>query len=244
MQPLKYYITESTVGKCFMGRTIVNNNYNDSDFIKEMCITDPEITDESVKKIMKSFMKTAKRILSEGNSITISKFLRISPIIKGSFENVNDTFNQDKNYVGIACTPLQNFVQSFQSDVNVEKISRPANMPQIFAVENNKNKDNSLTLRYANRISGTNFVTGNHKFKGIKIIDAEKVENNIIIDNTMIDVLNLKKNELYFSFDRDFTPPVWMTDNHGIFIQMIYESIDNLSYKESDMFYLFWSDMK
>src|SRR4030042_513996 len=93
MLPLKYYITENPLGYGFMAKTIVNNNYNVDDFVGQICQVDSSLDVNKVKAVMKALVKASEKVLSEGNSITVSEILRITPVIKGAFDGINDGFN-------------------------------------------------------------------------------------------------------------------------------------------------------
>src|SRR4030042_1573465 len=192
MLPLKYYITENPLGIGFMAKTIVNNNYNVDDFVGQICQIDSSLDVNNVKAVLKALTKASEKVLSEGNSITVSEFLRITPVIKGSFESIDSGFNPKNNYIGINCTVLPTFINEFQNKVSVEKTNKPANMPQVLLINNNKDKENAIRLRYANRILGINFTYSNYKLKGIKIINPEDKTKTIMLDEQSVAIFENK----------------------------------------------------
>jgi hypothetical protein len=96
----------------------------------------------------------------------------------------------------------------------------------------------------ANRIFGINFDLSGYKLKGIKIIDANKPENNLLVEENSMEILKRKSKELFFNFTRDFMPPIWMEENLEIFIQLRFESLEGTTSTESDMFESVWSNAK
>jgi len=244
MEPLKYYITESPLSNGFMAKTIVNNTFDESDFINRMCINESTLDRDVVKKVMRTLISTAGEVLAEGNSISISEFLRITPVVKGHFDSISGGFDSSRNYVGVTCTVLQTFVKDFQKLVSVEKTEKPSNMPQILYIENNKTKDNIMRLPYANRIFGINMELGGYNLGGIKLMDSSNIANSTTITGDYMEILKHSSKELYFNFSRDFTPPDWLTDNLEIYVQLRFESTEGSASKESDMFESSWISAK
>jgi hypothetical protein len=226
-----------------MAKTILNNNFDEDDFVNRMCINDPSLDKDQVNKFLRVLKSTTADILSEGNSISLSEFVRFSPVVKGTFDGISDGYDASRNYVGLSCTVLQSFVNDFQKLVSVEKTDKPSNMPQILFIENNKSKSNILMLKYANKIFGINFDMGGYKLKGIKIIDSSKTENVALIEEGSIEILKHKGKELFFNF-RDYAPSDWLTENLSIFVQLRFESVEGKTSMESDMFESVWSSAK
>lgn len=171
MKGLGYYLQQNQLAKGFIARTVLTNTYSDEEFIEAMCKKDTAKSANEIKEILKLLIETADELLAGGNSIVIPNFLKISPVVKGTFQSVDESFDPSKHWVGINCTVSNVFIDDFQKEVKVEKVNKPSNWPEITMISDNKTKQNVIQKDYANQISGENLVVAGYDLEGINITD-------------------------------------------------------------------------
>lgn len=242
MQSLGYYLSESYIKEgIFTAKTVLKNTLSQKDFLKEMTIENKSFSENDYKDMMKTMVTVMVNQMAKGYSVNISKIMKISPSIRGSFNNISDNFNPGKHCVGINCTVSNSLISDFQKMVSPIKHDKPVNKPDIFTIEDTKRLENHVNLQYGCTIIGDNLLKQDVSLEGIEITDLNNHSNVEFISIDYLNIMKHTKKMIMFTFMRSYSPVNWLVNNTDISIKLRFKSKNNLT-NDSHFFETVWVD--
>ncbi|HNB99391.1 MAG TPA: DNA-binding domain-containing protein, partial [Leptospiraceae bacterium] len=88
-----------------------------------------------VKAVLENLERVCIENLSQGRSVNLG-FCTIRPQVKGSFQNLEDSFSQEKNWIEVSIAPNPNFLKKITQDAKLQRVSLSKTLPLLFSLEN------------------------------------------------------------------------------------------------------------
>lgn len=188
-------------------------------------------------------------VMSEGNSISISKILKFVPVVKGSFDNDKDGYQQGRNYIDIKATVSKPFVKKIEGKLEVNKIARPNVRAKIKNIVNTRTRENELCKHFSNTISGNFFIFFGYEFKGIEVRNCINPDESFFIEKENLNYPEFTNVGFSFVILYSLELPAWLTDGLEIFFNLVYsktstvESTDKGKDYSSEDFKTRWKEL-
>lgn len=228
-----YYIAESPIHKSFFGRLKSNGSVDSKEFISLMKLLNPELDHNNIEEYLKAQIRTIEYILSDGKSIYITDFLKVTPVMKGSFETTDEHFNDKKHSIKFNCNLSKEFVDKLRKKLTIERIERPINSPDIHMIRDLESNENCIRLEEATRFVGNNFLLNDCSLSGIELHNSDNPGEMLFIKRSELVINRHTDKELLFTFRRNFMPPAWLTERQAISVKLIYKEEERHIEKES-----------
>ncbi len=223
-----------------IARTKIRKTFDEKEFIDYLMILDPSKKDYEIKNMIKLILRGTRDIITDGNAISITDLFRISPTIKGSFDNKDSGTDLSGHKLGINFTVSKKFLDDLKKSVNVEQTATPRITPEIKFIRDNVTKENCLRKGSANRIRGSYLSMTNCEFVGLSISLKANEEKTCVIDKSGLEIISFSSRVLLFNFTKTFTAPDWLTENSEILLKLRYSPV-NGSFTESNVFSTKWA---
>lgn len=220
---LYYYNVKSPIQDSFFGRLKINGTIDRDDFIKMMKLLNPQLETNDIELHLGALITTAQYILAEGKAISISDFIRLAPVLKGSFASSDEHFNDKKHSIKISCQVNKTFLNNIRKNITIERIERPVNSPDIHMIRDLESNENCIRLEEATRFVGNNFQLNDCTLSGLELHNSENPGEMLFIKSSDLVINRHTDKELLFTFRRSFMPPAWLTERQAISVKLIYK---------------------
>jgi len=222
---LKFFLLQNPkAGGKYMPNTKHSGKYSLKGFLEYVSKRNRDIPINTFRDVFQAMTDSVKEILSDGSTITIPGFIRISAAVKGEFGSYDESFDKKKHGIGINCTVLPDFTAKVGDGIKIKKIPVPGRYPLIERVFEYETKRNALHRDYANRISGNYFRQKCYRFTGMDIICISGMEKTLHLEKDDINIIKQGGKEILFTFKRNFAFPDWLANETGIFISLIFKN--------------------
>lgn len=233
MGTISYYLMESKVNNSYYGRIKSRQSVDRDEFIEALHHLSPELDIKQSELYLKGIFSTMNHLLSEGKSINISGYLKISTIMKGSFNSPDEHFNSKNHSIAVNFTPAQSLLTELRKSVTLERVERPVKAPDIAMIRDRAGDENCLRLEEANRITGSNLMPKECTLAGIELSDGEKDEGRVFVTLKELIICSHTGKEIIFTFRHSFAPPAWLEPGRAISVKLRYAEDKEGIYRES-----------
>lgn len=220
---VNYFTVRSPIQDSFFGRLKINGTVDEREFIKTMKMLNPHLDANTIEAPLMAVSSTVKYILSQGKSIAIPGLIRLTPVMKGSFESPDEHFNDKKHSIKVNCRIHKEFLESFRKSITIERIERPINSPDIHMIKDLESNENCIRLEEATRFVGNNFLLTDCTLSGIELNNLDNPGEMLFIKKEEMVINRHTDKELVFTFRRNFMPPAWLTERQAISVKLIYK---------------------
>lgn len=219
---LKYTLIQNYLQNdgSFYGRLVIGSTYTREQIVARMLSKGTSLTSNEVKGVLDLLQETISEVIKDGHAINLDNFMRITPTLKGSFENSSEGFNSSKHTIALRTRMDREFINSMVRNLTVEKVDRSMKQPFIDILEDTRHNEPVLVMRGANRITGANL--NKYKLISLEIINSIKKTEKLEIPVSELDTPTFSNKELVFIIMSDQTPPAWLKQNTGINIKLNY----------------------
>lgn len=245
---VKYELVENKMGtgeKKYYARTYVNGTYDLAMLVDRMEAKGNNSAAEC-HGFFKDLSDSAREILSEGNSINIPRLIKISPVVKGTFDSLDDGYQEGIHHLDINATIAKGFIKKVENKIVVSKIVRSTDKAEVTVIENTRTGENELCKHFINNVMGKFFIFPGYKFSGIEIYNFSNYDERFFIDLENLSLTNFSYSGFSFTILYSLELPAWLVDGLDIFFTLHYETEDEDKKKlpyDSEGFKTRWKEL-
>lgn len=226
---IKYEVVKNMLGGevNYHARSYPTGIYTKTKFIERM-VSKGTYNHSEYEGILREITQTAVEVLGEGRAISISKVLKLTPVIKGGFDDADDGYQEGRNYIDVKASISKPFVKKVQDKVEVNKIAKPDIRAKVKSLEHSKTKQNELGKHFINTLKGNFFIFTGFEFKGLELRNCLNPEEKVLIKEEELNYPEFTNVGFAFTIIYNLELPAWLTDGLDIFMRLVYKAEDDI----------------
>lgn len=206
---VKYSLDDNRLknGKGYIPKTVLGKKYTKQELIARMSSANNGSTTGQYEGFFRDLESTLGQIIQEGGSAMIGDFVRIKPVVKGSFERLAEPFNPRKHRIDVVATVTRAFVRDTTSEMTAERVeARHREVADLRAV-NSALGTNILCPYYVNTILGSTLIPKGCILKGFTLSPLNRELSPFFIAEESIKISQERPKEILFCFSRHLNIP-------------------------------------
>jgi hypothetical protein len=118
----------------YLPKTLLEGSLLFEQFIKALAYGSTATTAD-VKAVLENIERVCIENLSQGRSVNLG-FCTIRPQVKGSFQNPDDSFTAEKNWVEVSMIPNPAFQKKVTLEAKLQRVAQNKTLPLLVTLEN------------------------------------------------------------------------------------------------------------
>lgn len=224
MSGLKYILNNNNLGgkKNYLPQTILSLKCNKKDVIRRLSLANNGFTMGQYEHFFRDLESVAAEIIREGGSLMIGDFIRIKPVIKGSFDNLEEPFSLNKQRIDIVASVDSNFIKETTEGMSASRAEkRAANRAELKEVTSDSGR-NILCPFYFNSIRGNNLLPAGATLTGLTLKPIKEGAQPLFVSIESLKIATRRPKELTFCFHRNFTLPAELSEVESLMLTLNY----------------------
>lgn len=135
---IKYTVSKNKLSTSasapYLPKTLLEGSLSFEQFIKALAYGSTA-TVADVKAVLENLERVCIENLSQGRSVNLG-FGIIKPIVKGSFQNPEDSFTAEKNRIEVRFSPNPTFQKKITLEAKVQRVAQNKTIPQLLSLQN------------------------------------------------------------------------------------------------------------
>ncbi|MBK9502115.1 MAG: hypothetical protein IPO06_22610 [Leptospiraceae bacterium] len=118
----------------YLPKTLLEGSLLFEQFIKALAYGSTA-TVADVKAVLENIERVCIENLSQGRSVNLG-FCTIRPQVKGSFQNPEDSFTAEKNWIEVSFAPNPTFQKKITLEAKLQRVAQNKTLPLLLSLEN------------------------------------------------------------------------------------------------------------
>jgi hypothetical protein len=242
---IKYRIKENHLkkGKAFYAATAVDRKISEEKFLAYMAMKGTSLTPTELRGVIDLFKQGVRELLAEGNRIVLDDFLVLYPSVRATFDTPAESFNRERNEIGVRCRVSRSLTGFVRNTAVVEKQDENERQPNLTRVISGINRENVIRWPYSTTLRGSNLDAGKRDIRSVTIFSRDNPEQVLTISASDLIFDTRSKKILSFCISNRMVIPAWLIPGLSVYLRIEYCGENPLLNRVSTEVKTYWQSL-
>lgn len=240
---LNYILVDNKLknGKGYMPRTVTAINYDRKELIKRMARSNTDCSIGKYERFFRDLEETMLQVLAEGGSLKLGEYIKISPVVRGRFDKIDEPFHRSKHKIDVVAKVSTALVKEVAMELSVERVDQRSKVADLRELRSGAGK-NIAELHGINTITGGRLKPRGDRLAGLTLHYRYDIDRKVTIPVEELNIASYSGGKLIFGFHHTFKLPPQLAGEEELVIRLEFYSEAKKRHYHSSQLAVKWSE--